>query len=54
MATTTNELFDGNGNVLGFEEDFECAIEEAEEFEESEIILETLRSTPQILRKGTL
>ena len=51
FATTKNELFDGNGNVLGFEEDFECAIEEAEEFEESEVVLETLRSTPQILRK---
>ncbi len=51
FATTKNELFDGNGNVLGFEEDFECAIEEAKEFEESEVVLETLRSTPQILRR---
>ncbi len=54
FATTKSELFDGNGNVLGFEEEFEYAIEEAEEFEESEVVLETLRNTPQILRKYCL
>lgn len=50
FATSENDLFDGNGNVIGFDEDFEQAIEEAEDLYESEVEVDILKNTPEILK----
>lgn len=50
FATTKNDIFDGNGSIIGFDEEFECAVEEAKFFDYSESAFEYINNIPQILK----
>lgn len=55
FATSKNEIFDGNGSVVGFDEEFEYALEEAEElYDESDNVLEYITNTSEILKSHFL
>ncbi len=50
FAKSENDIFDGYGNFIGFDEEFKCAIEEAEEmYDESDNLLEYVKNAPDIL-----
>ncbi len=55
FATSENDIFDGNGSVVGFDEDFGNALEEAEfMYDDSDSVLEYIKNTPEILKSHFL
>lgn len=50
FATSKNDIFDGNGSIIGFDEEFERAVEEAKFFDYSESAFEYINNIPQILK----